>query len=81
MTVFDPVDALFDRFVVADVEDREGEGLPVRIAGGFHQLVFTLQIPHCCYDCEQMEGKREEKYLLVSWFKFCIKIKAAGKII
>lgn len=64
MSVFDPVDALFDRLVVADVQDGQGESFPIRITSSFHQLVFSLQVTHCCYDCKWMPVTREEKDLL-----------------
>ena len=52
VSVFDAVNTLFDGLIGADVQDGQRKSFPVRVPGSFHQLIFTFQITHRCYDCE-----------------------------
>lgn len=52
MSIFDAVDALFDRLVAADIQNSQRKRVRVRVPHSFQQLVLTFQITHCCDDCE-----------------------------
>lgn len=78
VSVLDSVDALFDRFIVADVQDSQRESFPIRITSSFHQLIFTLQITHCCYNWKQRETDLVSAPHYVD-DSVCMKIKTARK--
>ncbi len=60
VSVFDAINTLFDGLIVADVQYSQRKSFPIRIPGSFHKLIFTFQITHRCYDCEQAENKEKQ---------------------
>lgn len=60
VSIFDAVNTLCDGLIVADVQYSQRESFPVCITGSFHQLIFTFQVTHRRYDCEQVEKKERQ---------------------